>query len=387
MSKKSEQKVARVLYMTMLSVAFLVLVSPFAISIAIAGSIALALFPLVLRLEEKGMTRRKAAAFLTVIFAVIISIPITFFIASGTVTVTDHLERIHFNEHLKEQGMKEVVSDVRQDLVSFVHTSASRLSLGDFLTTKKIDGYLNMTTTYLLNFFRGVITSLPVIFLFLLVTILCLYSFLKHAHPVRCFFQRIFGFSNDTMNDIVSIAVRDARSVYVSNIATGGIQSFIVATAVSIMGVGSFFLIFFITLVLSFVPVVGAAPVAFACAAIAYFKGEVTQAIILAVVGGFTGIVDNILRPWLASIGESNMPPITAFLCVLGGALWLGFPGLSLTTRFPFSGAKSAAATILMWKKPPARIKLVPCVSLSPVAVGSSAPISLQSSLKIPVIW
>lgn len=330
MSKISEQKGARVLYMIILSLAFLVLVSPFAISIAIAGSIALALFPLVLKLEKIGLTRKKAAVFLTVLFAVTISIPITFFIASGTVTVTEHLEKIHFNEQLKEQGMREVVSDVRQDLVIFVHNSASKLSMGEFLTTKKIDGYLTMTTTFLLNFFRGVITSLPIIFLFLLITILCLYSFLNNAHTVRCFFQRIFGFSNQTMNDIVCIAVRDARAVYVSNLATGGIQSLIVATAVSIVGVGSFFLIFFITLVLSFIPVIGAAPVAFACAAIAYFKGEVTQAIILVVVGGFTGIVDNILRPWLASIGESNMPPITAFLCVLGGALWLGFPGLFL---------------------------------------------------------
>lgn len=330
MSKKSEQKVARVLYMIVLSVAFLVLVSPFAIPVTIAGSIALALFPLLLKLEKRGLQRRHAAALLSFLFTIIISIPITFFIAKGTITVTNQLEKINFNEQLRDQGMQGFVSDVRHDLVIFVHKNASKFNMGEFLTPKKVDSYLNMITTFLLNFFRGVVTSLPVVFLFLLVTILCLFSFLKNAHPIRCFFQRVFGFSNETMDDIATMAMRDARAVYVSNIATGGIQSLIVATAVAIMGLGSFFLVFFITLVLSFIPVIGAAPVAFVCAGIAYFKGDVTQAIILLVVGGFTGVVDNILRPWLASIGESKMPPMVAFLCVLGGALWLGFPGLFL---------------------------------------------------------
>lgn len=328
MSKKSEQKVARVLYMTLLSVGFLVLVSPFAIPLVFAGSVSLALFPLVLRLEKLGLTRKKSAALLTILFTILISIPISFFLAKGTIAVTAQLERINFNEQLKDQGMQGFVSDVRHDLVLFVHKHAAKANLEDFLTPKKVDGYLNMVTTFLLKFFQSVVASLPVVFLFLLVMVLATYSLLKNAHTVRLFFQKIFGFSNETMNDLVIIAIRDARSVYVSNIATGGIQSLIVAIAGAVLGVGSFFLIFFITLILSFIPVVGAAPVAFALAAVSYFKGDTTNAIILVVVGGFTGIVDNILRPWLATIGESKIPPMSAFVCVLGGALWLGFPGL-----------------------------------------------------------
>ncbi len=328
MSKKSEQKVARVLYMIVLSIAFLVLVSPFSIPIVFAASISLALFPLMLRLEKRGLSRRMSAAILTVLFTILISIPISFFLAKGTMAVTSQLEKINFNEALRDQGMQGFVSDARHDLVLFVHKHAARLNLEDFLTPKKVDGYLNMVTTFFLKFFQSVVASLPVVFLFLLVMILCTYSLLKNAHTVRMFFQKVFGFSDEIMNDLVGVAIRDARSVYVSNIATGGIQSLIVAIAGAVLNVGSFFLIFFVTLILSFIPVVGAAPVAFALAALSYFKGETTHAIILLVVGCFTGVVDNILRPWLATIGESKIPPMTAFICVLGGALWLGFPGL-----------------------------------------------------------
>ena len=38
--------------------------------------------------------------------------------------------------------------------------------------------------------------------------------------------------------------------------------------------------------------------------------------------------MDNILRPWLASFGESKAPGIVSFVFVIGGALLIGFPGL-----------------------------------------------------------
>lgn len=130
------------------------------------------------------------------------------------------------------------------------------------------------------------------------------------------------------MNELCHIFMKDSRQVYISNIVTGGVQSLMVAIGVSLLGLGDFFLVFFITLILSFVPVIGAAPVAFLFALLAFFKGNTTAAIILLVLGGVTGVVDNILRPWLASYGESRIPPMVAFICVIGGALLLGFPGL-----------------------------------------------------------
>lgn len=328
MEKKSEQKVARVLYLIVLAFSFLVLISPFSIPLIFAGSISLTLFPLVLKLEGVGLSRKKSAAVLTILFTILISIPISFFLAKGTITVIAQLEKVNFNEALRDQGMKGFVSDARHDLVLFMHKNAEKFNLEDFLTPKKVDGYFNMVTTFLLKFFQSFVASLPVVFLFLLVMVLCTYSLLKSAHSVRLFFQKIFGFSDEVMNELVNITIRDARAVYVSNIATGGIQSLIVAVAAAVLNIGSFFLIFFVTLILSFIPVVGAAPVAFVMAGLSYFKGQTSSAIILVVVGVFTGLVDNVLRPWLASIGESKIPPMSAFICVLGGALWLGFPGL-----------------------------------------------------------
>jgi predicted PurR-regulated permease PerM len=324
----SKEVKIRVLYIIVLSIAMLVLVSPFFISIIFAATVSLALFPLLLRLESKGFSRKQAAAFLTTIFAIVISIPLFFFIVKGTIAVTHQLEKMSINEKLRDQGVQELVTDLRQEFVQAIYEYSSKYEFLSFLNVKKIDYYLGVVNTFLLNFFSGVASGLPTLFILLLIMILCTYSFLKNAQHVRSFCQKVTGFSESRMKELSLIFINDSRQVYISNIATGGIQSLMVATGVSLLNLGDFFLVFFVTLILSFVPVIGAAPVSFLFALLAFFKGNNTAAIILVVLGAVTGVVDNILRPWLASFGESKIPPIVAFICVIGGALLLGFPGL-----------------------------------------------------------
>jgi predicted PurR-regulated permease PerM len=196
------------------------------------------------------------------------------------------------------------------------------------LSDKKIEEYLGMGTSFLLNFFRDFLASLPTVFVLFLIMLLCTYSFLTHGPQVRSFFLKLTGFSNQKMDYLIHVYTMNSRQVYLSNILTGGIQSVIVASGVSLLGLGDFFTVFFITLILSFIPVIGAAPVAFVFSLVAFLKGSSMSALILLVLGIFTGVIDNIIRPWLATLGESKIPPIIAFMCVIGGALWLGFPGL-----------------------------------------------------------
>ena len=318
----------KTLYVVILVILSLVFVSPFAIPLVFASTIALAIFPLQLKLESKGFSRKKAAALLTTVFTILISIPFFFFLIQGTIAVTGQLERYHANEQFQDKGVQNMVKTIRMEFVETLHNHASRFEFAQFLTNKKIDGYLNNVTTYLLKFFQNFATNLPEVFLYFIVMILCLYSFLKYAESVKKFFQAIFGFSDSRMSELTKIYVEDSRGVYVSNIATGAVQSMLVATVVALTGVGDFFLVFFITLILSFIPIVGAAPVAFAAALIAWFQGDSTSAIIIGVVGAFSGVIDNILRPYFTALGESKIPPIASFICVLGGAILLGFPGL-----------------------------------------------------------
>lgn len=324
----SKEMKVRVLYIILISSLLLFLVSPFVIPIVFGGTIALTLHPLHVYLQKKGMKKGRSAALLTSLFAVVISIPVFFFVIRGTTTVTSKLEELSVNERLRNEGVQELVSDMRHEFVMAIHKYSSKYEFLEFLNEKKINYYLGIANSHLLRFFQDFLSQLPTLFILLLVMILCTFSFLNHSHSVRLFFQKLSGFSDERMDEIVHIFIKDSRQVYMSNIVTGGIQSLLIATGVSLLGLSSFFLVFFITLILSFIPVIGAAPVAFIFALLAFVKGNTTAAIILVVLGSFAGVIDNFLRPWLASFGESKIPPVVAFICVIGGALWLGFPGL-----------------------------------------------------------
>lgn len=321
-------KVIRVIYIVALVVASFLLVSPFYIPIIFGSTLSLALYPLMLKLEGLGLSRKRAALLITTVFTFIISIPLFFFAIKGTMAVTQQLEKVMRNEKLKEQGVEQIVSGLRDDLVQYIHKMSSKFEFMDFLSVEKIDHYLDSVNVFLLNFFRDFASSLPVLFMLLLIMILCIYSLLYNAEAVKGFFREIAGLDDECMDELAKIFIRDSRQVYLSNIVTGGVQSLMVATGVALLGLGDFFLVFFITLILSFIPVIGAAPVAVLFGIFAFLKGQTTAAIILLVLAGVTGVVDNIMRPWLASFGESKIPPIVAFIFVIGGALLLGFPGL-----------------------------------------------------------
>lgn len=328
MSKKGEQKVAKIVYLVLFVLLAVVFMSPFFISIFFGATIALASFPLLLKLEAKGFQRKSAALILTTLFTFLISVPLTFFVVKGALTVTKQLERISSNEKLKDQNMQELVVTFRHEIVKYIHKYTSHYEYAQFLTEEKIETYLSKANTFLLDFFKGFASSLPEMFLLMIVMILCLYSFLLHASSLRDFFQQLFGFSKSRMDEFSKTYIENARQVYVSNLATGLIQSTIVATTISLSGYGDFFLIFFITLIVSFIPVIGAAPVFLPFGLYAILQENYTLAIIFFVVGVFAGLVDNLLRPWLASLGESKCPSVVSFIAVLSGAILLGFPGL-----------------------------------------------------------
>jgi predicted PurR-regulated permease PerM len=318
----------RLLYMIVLVSALLFLISPFFIPIIFAATIALTLKPLHSKIVRKGLSCGQAAGILTTLFAIVISIPVSFFIVKGTTSVTKALEQLALNNKLREQGVQEIVKDIRHDFILGIQKFSGKHDFLSFLNEKKIEEYLNITITYLLDYLKSFLAQLPTLFILLLIMLLCTYSFLTHSHSIRLFCQKLFGFSDEKMEQITHIFIMDSRAVYLSNMATGAIQSFLVAAGVTFLGIGDFFLVFFITLILSFIPVIGAAPVAFIFAGLAFFRENTTASIILVVLGIFTGVVDNFLRPWLATLGETKIPAVFAFICVIGGALWLGFPGL-----------------------------------------------------------
>lgn len=328
MTGRSQHLAPRLIYVTVFVLLSLAFIYPFAIPIILAGTVALALMPLQTRLENKNWPKAKAAAFLTFVSTLLISIPFMLFVAKGTWLIIDLLKRVSMGRNIQNHGLDAVLATFRVSILKTFQNVLSKFPVGNFLTDSRIDSYMEDINAYLLEYFQNFARSIPSGVLFLLIIILSTYSFLSHSRAIRMFFQNIFGFTSNTMDLIVSIYLRNARQVYISNILTGIIQSTIISTGVSLVVGADWFLLFFITLLFSFIPLIGAAPMAFLFAIITFFQGNNTGAVVLALLGAFAGIIDNFLRPWLASFGQSKVSPVVSFIFVLGGAMLLGFPGL-----------------------------------------------------------
>lgn len=328
MARKSQIQVPRILYIVVLLGLSLFVVTPFVIPILFAATIALALYPLQLRLEKRKWKRSRAAALIVSVFTVVVSIPFAFFLTKGTLMVIEQLQDFKVGDRLKDQGLQQVVDTLKNELVHGSQKYVSKFPFASFLTEEKINNYLKSANTFLLDFFQNLAMNIPTFVLFLVVMIACTYSFLSGAGGVRNFFQELFGFSERKMDQLVGIFLRDSKQVYISNIVTGAIQSAMIATGVYFINGADWFLVFFMTLIVSFVPVIGAGPVGGIFTIVAFIQGNTTGALILFVLSIVTGLVDNIMRPWLASFGESKAPGIVSFVFVIGGALLIGFPGL-----------------------------------------------------------
>lgn len=104
----------------------------------------------------------------------------------------------------------------------------------------------------------------------------------------------------------------------------------IVAVGASLFGFYEFFLIFVITFTLSFIPVIGAAPMSFVLAITAFIMGNSGNGIGLLVVTLIAGSIDNIIKPYVVSSKEAGIHPIIALMGIIGAIFVFGLPGLLL---------------------------------------------------------
>jgi predicted PurR-regulated permease PerM len=97
-----------------------------------------------------------------------------------------------------------------------------------------------------------------------------------------------------------------------------------------IFNIGDFMVVFVVTFFVSFIPVIGAGPVALVLALYKLLLGDYGDAIGLGVVGIIAGTVDNLVRPYLISSNEGDLHPIVSLLAIIGALVIFGMPGLLL---------------------------------------------------------
>ncbi len=213
------------------------------------------------------------------------------------------------------------------DLVAAIAQKASQIT-GVSIHASDVAAHLRGYGDQLFSILSAAVTNIPAVALQIVVALGILWYLLVRFGPRLIFDGPRHGYSPHWWR-FLKTAQQSSQSVLFATVLVGFLQSGIVALSAGLMTDLSPAFVFTGTLFVSFIPVIGAGP---ACAAVAlyeYFNGDHTGGLILLGIAVFVGVIDNILRAFVAARVSHSSSGIN-FLGVVGGIIVWGLPGLIL---------------------------------------------------------
>jgi predicted PurR-regulated permease PerM len=297
---------------------FFYILMPFCISILFGGILAMAFSPIFHSLTRHGSRRKLSLFLITLVLFLICLTPISIVLVRGSRFVTNALAEPSFFVSTK---------NVEQKIYTFLDHFSEKSNIDPKIARDKFDAFVSSTLQYSLNLFKSFLSQIPDIIMLSIITILSFYFFLLDEDKIRIWFNHYFYFSKENSNRFITIIKASCKEVFISNVITSIVQASMIAIGAFFCNIGDFFIIFIITFFLSFIPI-GASPVGFILAAVAFNDNRIGAGITMSSLSALSVIIDNIIRPYLNSRGTVEVPLFVNFIAIVGGVITMGLVGL-----------------------------------------------------------
>lgn len=341
--------------------AFLGLFIPFYTELLLAGVFALAMEPFLGRvLQGKHMKWRTSVALILLGMFIVVAVPVTIVIYKLYAYVAEISRTGIQNTPAWQQ-----IATVKTEVVNYANQLMTRFGLSERIDLNGLsEEGLSRGANYLLGVVYGFVYQVPSILLSLFVFCAALYFYLAEAAPLKRIFKRQHVLSATESERFIKVLQKSSYNTVVSSMIIAVMQATVVSLGATILGAGDFTVVWVVTFFCSFVPVIGAGPVAAALALGKVLMGSYGVAIGLMVVAVVGGTMDNIVRPYLISSGEEDLHPVVGLLAIVGALIIFGMPGLFLGPVIATVAIKiiptlnnEPQPTITASGKDPARIK------------------------------
>ena len=189
---------------------------------------------------------------------------------------------------------------------------------------------VNKQSTEILKAIGSFLGGTPTFFIHLFVVFLTWFFFLVDGKNYRSrFFNILFPWKKE--RKLISQTISNLiKALFLANGIIAFIQAFLISILLFMLNVPNFILLSALSFFISFIPVVGTAPVTVGTAAWCYFsRGDKTSAVVILICAVFIGVIDNILRPLLMK-GKADIQFYWIFLAILGGLSVFGIAGAIL---------------------------------------------------------
>lgn len=129
---------------------------------------------------------------------------------------------------------------------------------------------------------------------------------------------------------IRTVTAEVIQSTIVANLAVSGLQAFAMAVILLLLGVPRAFVWGVLTFFLSFVPVIGTAPIVLGAAAYLFTHHRPGAAVVALVFGVLAASLDNVLRPLFLRGSSVELGFLWVLVALIGGVALFGLPGVIL---------------------------------------------------------
>ena len=293
---------------------------PLAAPLVIAAWTAVLLEPLAARIAKRLGGRERAGIALTLLVVVVILIPLAVLGVSLVAATSDLLAELRKSKQASDFVRAFVPADLAPSLG---HLNPQRIA--DFARRHGGSALSTLQTAF------GAVTALAI---GVVVYVFGFYESIANGQRFVSWLRERSLVSKQSFDRLSGAFVETGRGLFVGIGGTALLQAAVATVGYVVVGVPYPLLLGFVTLLASLIPSVGTALVWVPVTALLFVTDRTIGGVVLGLIGCFTSLVDNFVRPWLSRYGKLELPTFVTFVAMLGGIVAFGGFGLLLGPLF-----------------------------------------------------
>lgn len=316
------QNLSRATLLLLIGLPFVYIFSPFATPILMASFVALGLEPILRKLSTRAKRKTYFIWVLFLFFLIFILAPIIIF----SIRIVRNLKQLS-PESIQNSQFFRALFSLWEGAQNYIQQTTSTLGIGENFNLTKEELFAKLTP-FAIEKARIILGSLPDFGLSSLVFFSFLVLFATRGRAIKQTALVMKCLPAIELDQVIEVLKSTCNLILVSIFFIGALQATIVSVGSLIFGYHEFFLIFTLTFFLSFIPIIGAAPVGALLALISLVNGNSGHALGLSIVAILAGSIDNILKPYIFSGRSKSLHPLVSLFGIIGAILVFGLPGL-----------------------------------------------------------
>ncbi|NUU69002.1 AI-2E family transporter YdiK [Enterobacteriaceae bacterium BIT-l23] len=311
-----------VLFLMVMIVACLWIVQPFILGFAWAGTVVIATWPLLIKLQKLLWGRRSLAVLVMMLILILVFVLPFALLVNSVVESSGPLVHWATSGHMTLPTLEWLKSIPMAG--DKLYTSWNTLvESGGHAIMDKVRPYIGTTTTWFIGQAAHIGRFLMHCGLMLLFSVLLYWRGEQVAYGLRHFACRLAARRGDAA---VILAAQAVRAVALGVVVTALVQGVLGGVGLALSGI-PYATLLAVVMILSCLIQLGPLPVLIPAIIWLYWSGDTTWGTVLLVWSCVVGTLDNVLRPVLIRMG-ADLPMVLILSGVIGGMIAFGMIGL-----------------------------------------------------------